>query len=238
MSAGDLSELLDTLPEGFDVPEEGSEGIIAAFLKGDVNGAVRICSGYDWMLTALISDVLEKAGVLGGGEVGILGGECGYSEWLLLNFVDTLLAQWDELWETVLDLLKTAPVFGKRWINGLITRVKILPLDERAEEREKVAKVLSIAEGGELADIHAQIGRACLDAGMIGEAVMHYGKAGRDAIVEGIAKGVLDRGKGEEVAVLVDCVGDGISGSPTIEFLKRYRDFHKLYEDKEYASCE
>jgi hypothetical protein len=175
-----------------------------------------LCSKFDWFLTSILADVLEKAGALESID-GM--GECSYSEWLLLNFIDSIMGEWDCCWDVVLDLLTTAPVFGKGMIDALICRVRISPLEDD-DARATVAKVVGIAEGASLAGIHAVVGRAAYEAGQVGDAVLHYGIAGRVGVVEGIARGVMDRGDGDEVARLVECVGE--VNSPTLDFLKRF----------------
>lgn len=127
-------------------------------------------------------------------------------------------------------------MFGKGLISHLVSRVKISPLDDSAIEREKVDKVLAIAKGGELAEIHAVIGRVMMEDGRVGDALIHYWKGGRHSVVEGIAKGILDHGDGTEIAGLVEGVDENVT-SPTIEFLKRYRDFHRIYQDKEWRAA-
>lgn len=216
------------------VPEPLDSILLAAF-EFDIHQVIKDCSIAlnNWWFVAHLTDLLDHCKLL---QCHNLHFGSNLREFLLLEYASGLFTH-HSLWQLAVDYFDHCPEFGRVYLELQIERV---PLDTE----RKALKVLRICEQRQMSE---QVRSICKIMAMralrnnrLGSALSWSIRA-KDAafatlISERFLQDYCTRGSFSDLD-LIDNLGPAMLLSDRLTFLGKYREFHKLYEEKRYSEA-
>jgi len=210
------------------------DSVLLAALEADIPQVVReLCLSLDnFWYSAHLLDLLHHSGALGQAE----GLGAGLREFLLLDLA-TCLCSHHSLWQAGVLYLDHCPVQGRQRAELLLERVPI-------ESEKKGSKVINMAAERGLHGIVTQtckvLGMRALQSGNSGGAMAWALKSADSKFTTFLADKILAEYSTSGTfssTDLLDSLGASIVVSDRLTFLGKYREFHKLVEESEFAEA-
>ena len=210
------------------------DSVLLAALEADIPQVVReLCLSLDnFWYSAHLLDLLHHSGALGQAE----GLGAGLREFLLLDLA-TCLCSHHSLWQAGVLYLDHCPVQGRQRAELLLERVPI-------ESEKKGSKVINMAAERGLHGIVTQtckvLGMRALQSGNSGGAMAWALKSADSKFTTFLADKILAEYSTSVTfssTDLLDSLGASIVVSDRLTFLGKYREFHKLVEESEFAEA-
>ncbi|XP_072225877.1 nuclear pore complex protein Nup85 [Leuresthes tenuis] len=211
------------------VPEPLDSILLAAF-EFDIHQVIKDCSIAlnNWWFVAHLTDLLDHCKLLQSHNLHF---GSNLREFLLLEYASGLFTH-HSLWQLAVDYFDHCPEFGRVYLELQIERV---PLDTE----RKALKVLRICEQRQMSE---QVRSICKIMAMralrnnrLGSALSWSIRAKDAAFATLISERFLQdycaRGTFSDLD-LIDNLGPAMLLSDRLTFLGKYREFHKLYEEK------
>ncbi|ELT92130.1 hypothetical protein CAPTEDRAFT_228245 [Capitella teleta] len=211
------------------------DSILLAAVEFDIHQVIRECSSSfgNWWFASHLTDLLQHCGKL---ESHTLHFGSTLREFLLLEFATSLLSH-HSLWQIGILYLDHCSEFGRFYIEEFVERIPI-------ETERKAQKVLKICEER---DLQPQIRSICKSMGMRSLHNKHLGAAlswslrSKDVnfvtfIAEKFLNEYSESGGFIDLEVL-DHLGSSMLLSSKLTFLGKYREFHRLYEEREFKAA-
>uniref|UniRef100_A0A3Q1HWY4 Nuclear pore complex protein Nup85 n=1 Tax=Acanthochromis polyacanthus TaxID=80966 RepID=A0A3Q1HWY4_9TELE len=216
------------------VPEPLDSILLAAF-EFDIHQVIKDCSIAlnNWWFVAHLTDLLDHCKLLQSHNLHF---GSNLREFLLLEYAAGLFTH-HSLWQLAVDYFDHCPEFGRVYLELQIERV---PLDTE----RKALKVLRICEQRQMSE---QVRSICKIMAMralrnnrLGSALSWSIRA-KDAafatlISERFLQDYCTRGTFSDLD-LIDNLGPAMLLSDRLTFLGKYREFHKLYEEKRFTEA-
>uniref|UniRef100_A0A3Q1D1A5 Nuclear pore complex protein Nup85 n=1 Tax=Amphiprion ocellaris TaxID=80972 RepID=A0A3Q1D1A5_AMPOC len=216
------------------VPEPLDSILLAAF-EFDIHQVIKDCSIAlnNWWFVAHLTDLLDHCKLLQSHNLHF---GSNLREFLLLEYASGLFTH-HSLWQLAVDYFDHCPEFGRVYLELQIERV---PLDTE----RKALKVLRICEQRQMSE---QVRSICKIMAMralrnnrLGSALSWSIRA-KDAafatlISERFLQDYCTRGTFSDLD-LIDNLGPAMLLSDRLTFLGKYREFHKLYEEKRFTEA-
>lgn len=211
------------------------DSILLSALEMDIHQVIRQCSSEfrNWWLVSHLTDLLHHQGILEP-QIHNFGGTL--REFLILEYASSLISH-HSLWQVGFVYLEYCPVFGKHFLAEYIERLPV-------ETEQKAHKLLQVCEKNGL---HSQSRSICktmavraLYAGRLGSA-LHWGIGSKDAgFVSHVAERYLMEysSSGRFLNLdLIDNLGSTMLMTSELTFLGKYREFHKLYNNRQFTEA-
>uniref|UniRef100_A0A3B5APM8 Nuclear pore complex protein Nup85 n=1 Tax=Stegastes partitus TaxID=144197 RepID=A0A3B5APM8_9TELE len=216
------------------VPEPLDSILLAAF-EFDIHQVIKDCSIAlnNWWFVAHLTDLLDHCKLLQSHNLHF---GSNLREFLLLEYASGLFTH-HSLWQLAVDYFDNCPEFGRVYLELQIERV---PLDTE----RKALKVLRICEQRQMSE---QVRSICKIMAMralrnnrLGSALSWSIRAKDAAFATLISERFLQdycaRGTFSDLD-LIDNLGPAMLLSDRLTFLGKYREFHKLYEEKRFSEA-
>ncbi|KAM4530139.1 nuclear pore complex protein Nup85 [Odontesthes bonariensis] len=216
------------------VPEPLDSILLAAF-EFDIHQVIKDCSIAlnNWWFVAHLTDLLDHCKLLQSHNLHF---GSNLREFLLLEYASGLFTH-HSLWQLAVDYFDHCPEFGRVYLELQIERV---PLDTE----RKALKVLRICEQRQMSE---QVRSICKIMAMralrnnrLGSALSWSIRAKDAAFATLISERFLQdycaRGTFSDLD-LIDNLGPAMLLSDRLTFLGKYREFHKLYEEKHFKEA-
>jgi nuclear pore complex protein Nup85 len=211
------------------------DAILLAAIELDIHQVIRQCSSEfrNWWLVAHLTDLLHHLGTL---EPHIHNFGASLREFLILEYASSLMSH-HSLWQVGITYFEHCLVYGRQFMAEFIEHLSI-------ETEKKALKVLHICEKNELIDqsksICKTMGVRALHNDRLGSA-LYWGLKSKDAtFVAYVAERYLteySRNGHFTDLDLIDNLGSSMLLTTRLTFLGKYREYHKLYANKEYTEA-
>ncbi|CAH1274333.1 NUP85 [Branchiostoma lanceolatum] len=214
---------------------EPLDNILLAAIEFDLHQVIKESSSLlgNWWFVAHLADLLFQCGQL---ESHSLNYGSNLREFLLLDYASSLMSH-PSLWQVGVSYLDYCPEFGRHYLEFYLER---LPL----QTEQKALKVLRECEKRDMKDISHSIckvmGVRALRNERLGSA-LSWALRSKDA---SFATFLADRflseysSKGGFSSLdLLDNLGTAMVLSDRLTFLGKYREFHRLHEEREFKSA-
>ncbi|PIK46116.1 putative nuclear pore complex protein [Apostichopus japonicus] len=191
--------------------------ILLAALEYDVTQIIKISSSSlsNWWFVAHLADLLHHAGQL---ETHQLDFGATMREFLLLEYASTLMAR-ESMWQIIIEYLEHCPVFGRH----IYPRGSVLT--DLFAVSQSICKVM---------------GMRALQEKRLGTALTWCLRSQDASFATYLAEKFLTEyslnGNFSNLD-LIDNLGSSMLVSDRLTFLAKYRDFHRLYEEAEFAEA-
>ncbi|XP_076457331.1 nuclear pore complex protein Nup85-like [Babylonia areolata] len=209
------------------------DNILQAALEFDLHQVIKdssMCLGdRSWWFGAHLTDILHHCGQIDSQKL-----EFGSNlrEYLLLEYVAGLMSH-DSLWQVGIDYLDHCPVFGKEQMKLYIESI---PLDSE----RKANKLIHICEERDLTEqvqsICKIMGVRCSQDGRLGSALSWFLRSKDVSAATRLTEKFLEEYKEAgsfSHLDLLDHLGPTMLLTQQLTFLGKYREFHRLYQDKD-----
>ncbi|KAM4598192.1 nuclear pore complex protein Nup85 [Polymixia lowei] len=216
------------------VPEPLDSILLAAF-EFDIHQVIKDCSIAlnNWWFVAHLTDLLDHCKLLQSHNLHF---GSNLREFLLLEYASGLFTH-HSLWQLAVDYFDHCPEFGRVYLELQIERV---PLDTE----RKALKVLRICEQRQMSEqvrsICKIMAKRALRNNRLGSALSWSIRAKDAAFATLISERFLQdycvRGTFSDLD-LIDNLGPAMLLSDRLTFLGKYREFHKLYEEKRFTEA-
>lgn len=207
------------------------DSIVLSALEFDIHQVIKDCSSVfsGWWFVAHLTDILHHCGQL---ESHRLEFGSNLREYLLLEYATSLVSH-RSLWQVGVDYLDYCTEFGRQYLEHFIEKIPI-------NTEKKAYKVLSICEKRNMSDqvksICKTMGMRCIQKKRLGAALSWFLRSKDVAFATLIAEQFLseynEHGFFSNLD-LIDNLGPSMLISSRLTFLGKYREYHKLYEEKE-----
>uniref|UniRef100_A0A8C9VCH7 Nuclear pore complex protein Nup85 n=1 Tax=Scleropages formosus TaxID=113540 RepID=A0A8C9VCH7_SCLFO len=225
---------MDMFLDGRSAPEPLDSILLAAF-EFDIHQVIKDCSIAlnNWWFVAHLTDLLDHCKLLQSHNLHF---GSNLREFLLLEYASGLFTH-HSLWQLAVDYFDHCPEFGRVYLELQIERV---PLDTE----RKALKVLRICEQRQMAEqvrsICKIMAKKALRNNRLGSALSWSIRA-KDAafatlISERFLQDYCTHGTFSDLD-LIDNLGSAMLLSDRLTFLGKYREFHKLYAEKQFAEA-
>ncbi|KAL8565032.1 hypothetical protein ACOMHN_003408 [Nucella lapillus] len=213
------------------------DNIIQAALEFDLHQVIKdssMCLGdRSWWFGAHLTDILHHCGQIDSQRLAF---GSNLREYLLLEYVAGLMTH-NSLWQVGIDYLDHCPVFGKDQMKLYIDST---PLDSE----RKANKLIHICEERELIDqvqsICKIMGVRCSQEGRLGSALSWFLRSKDVSAATRLTERFLEEYKESgsfSHLDLLDHMGPTMLLTQQLTFLGKYREFHRLYQDKDVAGA-
>lgn len=209
---------------------EPLDSILLAAFEFDIHQVIKDCSIAlnNWWFVAHFTDLLDHCKLLQSHNLHF---GSNLREFLLLEYASGLFTH-HSLWQVAVDYFDHCPEFGRTYLELQIERV---PLDTE----RKALKVLRVCEQRQMSEqvrsICKIMAKGALRNNRLGSALSWSIRAKDAAFATLISERFLQdycvRGSFSDLD-LIDNLGSAMLLSDRLTFLGKYREFHKLYEDK------
>ncbi|XP_053299142.1 nuclear pore complex protein Nup85 isoform X2 [Pleuronectes platessa] len=216
------------------VPEPLDNILLAAF-EFDIHQVIKDCSIAlnNWWFVAHLTDLLDHCKLLQSHNLHF---GSNLREFLLLEYASGLFTH-HSLWQLAVDYFDHCPEFGRVYLELQIERVPV-------DTERKALKVLRICEQRQMSE---QVRSICKIMAMRGLRNNRLGSAlswsirAKDAafatlISERFLQDYCAKGTFSDLD-LIDNLGPAMLLSDRLTFLGKYREFHKLYEEKRFREA-
>ncbi|KAL3876599.1 hypothetical protein ACJMK2_034424 [Sinanodonta woodiana] len=211
------------------------DNILIAVFEFDSHQVLKECSGFfrSFWFAAHLTDLLHHGGCLKSHRL-VFGSDL--REFLLLDYAASLMSH-KSLWQVGVHYLDHCPLFGRSYLEQYIERMSY-------ESEKKAVKLLHICEqrnmSSQVKSICKVMGMRLLHNDRLGAALTWFLKSKDVAFATLVAEKFLtqysDKGKFDNLD-LIDNLGSSMLLSNRLTFLGKYREFHKLYEEREYHAA-
>ncbi|XP_077388319.1 nuclear pore complex protein Nup85 [Festucalex cinctus] len=216
------------------VPEALDSILLAAF-EFDIHQVIKDCSIAlnNWWFVAHLTDLLDHCQLLQSHNLHF---GSNLREFLLLEYASGLFTH-HSLWQLAVDYFDHCPEFGRVYLELQMERISL-------DTERKALKVLRICEQRQMSE---QVRSICKIMAMRGLRNNRLGSAlswsirAKDAafatlISERFLKDYCARGTFSDLD-LIDNLGPAMLLSDRLTFLGKYREFHRLYEEKHFVEA-
>ncbi|KAF7686403.1 nuclear pore complex protein Nup85 [Silurus meridionalis] len=225
---------MDMFLESHSVPEPLDSILLAAF-EFDLHQVIKDCSIAlnNWWFVAHLTDLLDHCKLLQSHNLHF---GSNLREFLVLEYASGLFSH-HSLWQLAVDYFDHCPEFGRVYLELQIERVPL-------ETERKALKVLRICEQRQMNEqvrsICKIMAKRALSNNRLGSALSWSIRA-KDAafatlISERFLQDYCTRGSFSDLD-LIDNLGPAMLLSDRLTFLGKYREFHRLYEDKKFTEA-
>ncbi|KAL5019403.1 hypothetical protein ScPMuIL_005125 [Solemya velum] len=211
------------------------DGILLSTIEFDIHQVIKDSSAVlsNWWFVAHLTDLLQHCGQL---ETHRLEFGSNLREYLLLEYASSLMSH-KSLWQVGIDYLDHCTEFGRKYIEHYIEHIPL-------ETEKKALKVLGVCDRRNMAEqaksICKVMGRRCMQHGRLGSALSWFLRSKDVAFATLIAEKFLfeysENGSFSNLD-LIDNLGSTMLLSKRLTFLGKYREFHKLYGDKDHHAA-
>ncbi|XP_060601817.1 nuclear pore complex protein Nup85-like [Ruditapes philippinarum] len=208
-----------------------TDSILLSALEFDIHQVIKDCSAVlsGWWFVAHLTDILHHCGQL---ESHRLEFGSNLREYLLLQYATSLMSH-KSLWQVGVDYLDFCPEFGRQYLEHFIEKIPI-------ETEKKANKMLYICEKRNMPEqvksICKIMGMRCIKNKRLGAALSWFLRSKDVAFATLIAEKFLseynEQGYFSNLD-LIDNLGPSMLISSRLTFLGKYREYHRLYEEKE-----
>ncbi|XP_076338478.1 nuclear pore complex protein Nup75 isoform X2 [Tachypleus tridentatus] len=211
------------------------DNTLLAAMEFDLQQVIRECGLYldSWWFVAHLTDLLHHGGQL---DLQQLSYSKNLREFQLIDYASSLMSH-QSLWQIGVDYFDHCPVLGRQYLELFLERI---PLTSEIKTR----KVLALAEKREMFHLARSIakikGMNALRNGMLGTALTWAVKS-KDACFASVLadKFLVEYSESGQFTSpdLLDNLGSCMLVSDRLTFLGKYREFHKMYEEKEFKEA-
>ncbi|XP_052766096.1 nuclear pore complex protein Nup85-like isoform X1 [Mya arenaria] len=207
------------------------DSILLSTLEFDVHQVIKDCSAVlsGWWFVSHLTDILHHCGQLESHRL-----EFGHNlrEYLLLDYATSLMSHCS-LWQVGVDYLDQCHDTGRHYLEQFIDNMPI-------ETERKAHKLLNICEKRNMPEqiksICKVMGMRCLKNQRLGAALSWFLRSKDVAFATLIAEKFLseynEHGEFSNLDLL-DNLGSSMLISHRLTFLAKYREYHRLYEERE-----
>ncbi|KAK7506744.1 hypothetical protein BaRGS_00002219 [Batillaria attramentaria] len=209
------------------------DNILLAAFEFDLHQVVKdsstYLSGHSWWFVAHLTDILHHCGQIDSQKLAF---GSNLREYLLLQYASGLMSH-HSLWQVGVDYLDFCPVLGREHLKLFI---ESLPLDSE----RKANKLLHICQERDLSEqaqsICKVMGMRCTDDGRLGSALSWFLRSkdvpAATRLTERFLQEYKEHGRFSHVDLL-DHLGPTMLLTKQLTFLGKYREFHRLYQEKD-----
>ncbi|XP_069124557.1 nuclear pore complex protein Nup85-like [Argopecten irradians] len=211
------------------------DNILLSALEYDIHQVIKDSSAMfsNWWFVAHLTDLLQHCGQLDSHKLQF---GSNLREFLLLEYATSLMSH-KSLWIVGVGYLDHCPEFGRKHLEHFMENISI-------ESEKKAQKLLHICQERNLVEqaksICKVMGRRHMQYKRLGAALTWFLKSKDVALSTVIAERFLfeysEKGSFSNLD-LIDNLGPSMLLSNRLTFLGKYREFHKLYEEKEFEAA-